>query len=170
MKARKGGVEIAQGLVQEKDFRLGDGRSADRDLLKLVDAKLRGGPVEPVFEAHERSHGGDATLDICLGKAANLQAERQVLAHREVGEDGVVLEHEADLAPVGRHQAHVAAVEQRICPSDGVSIPAIMFIVVVLPQPRRPQQRDELLVPDLEIEGRNRGQVAEALGQARERD
>ena len=33
----EGGVEIAQGLVQEKDFRLGDGRAADRDLLKLVD-------------------------------------------------------------------------------------------------------------------------------------
>ena len=132
-------------------------------------AKLRGGPIEPVFEARERSHGGDATLDICLGKAANLQAERQVLAHREVGEDGVVLEHEADLAPVGRHQAHVAAVEQdlplrrRLDSGDHVHRRGLAAA-------RWPQQREELLVPDLEIEGRNRGQVAEALGQARERD
>ena len=143
----EGRVQIAQRLVQQKDLGLGDGRAPDRHLLQLVHAELRGGPVEPVFEAHERRHGGDAALDLVLRDATHLQAERQVLPHREVSEDGVVLEHESDLAPVGRHLAHVAPVAQKIWPSDGGSMPAIMFMVVVLPQPDGPSSATNSLSP-----------------------
>ena len=53
----------------------------------------------------------DPGLDLVLGPLADLQPERDVLGHRHVLEDGVVLEHEADVALLGRQLGGVGALD-----------------------------------------------------------
>ena len=49
----------------------------------------------------------DLLLDLGLGALADLEPEGDVVAHGEVFESGVVLEHEADAAPLRGHAGDV---------------------------------------------------------------
>ena len=53
-----------------------------------------------------------ALLRLCLGDLAHFQAEGYVVEHRHMGEKGVALEHEAEVALVQRHVGDVPAVEE----------------------------------------------------------
>ena len=69
-------------------------------------------------------------------------AQQQVLAHRELGEDRVLLRHVADAAPhalLGRARASTAAPSSRIVPDIGGSSPNNVFSSVDLPAPLRPR-------------------------------
>ena len=57
----------------------------------------------------------------------------------------------------GRHPGDVAAVQVAPMPRVGSSKPAIMRIVVVLPQPGRAEHREELALIDHEVDAGDRG-------------
>ena len=80
---------------------------------------------------------------------ADAQAEGDVLEHGHVPEQGVVLEHEADVPLADVPARDVLAVEQdRRCrrSASGISSPAMIRSSVVLPEPDGPEQRDQLAV------------------------
>ena len=141
----KGRVEIAQRLVQQKDVGPDDRGAADRETLHLVHVEPARRLVELRRQAHQRRHRIDLCRDLAGRTAANLQPERQVLAHAHVREDGVVLKHEADAAAARRHVADIAPVEADL--AAGRLLDARDHVHRGgLAAARRTQQRHELLV------------------------
>ncbi len=53
-----------------------------------------------------------ARLDLGLWRSADAQTESDVLEHRHVAKQGVMLKHEADVAIAGRAMRHVLVVIQ----------------------------------------------------------
>ena len=63
----------------------------------------------------------------------------------------------------GGEPRHVPPVEERRGPRSAARSPAIIRSVVVLPEPGRPEHREELAVANVEVDAGDRGDVAEAL-------
>ena len=97
------GVERAEGLVEEQDARLDGQRAGERDALALAAGELRGIAASP----GRRAGRGRAAPSRACGSpsspggspaAADVETEGDVVEHRHVAEEGVVLEDEADMA------------------------------------------------------------------------
>ena len=91
-------IEIRQRLVHQADRRLGDDRPAERDALLLAAGELRRLAVEQLREPEEVGHARELAADIGARDLAHLQAEHDVLGHRQVREQRVRLEHHRDVA------------------------------------------------------------------------
>ena len=90
------------------------------------------------------------------------QAVRDVVADRHVREQRVVLEHRVDVALERRHVRDVAAVEQDA--AGGRQLEAGDHAQGRgLAAARRPEHREELAVPDLEVDVVHGDDVAETL-------
>ena len=142
-------------------------RAGQRHALLLAAGELVGIAVAELRQLDEAEHLGDARVDLGLRHAGDLQAEGDVLRDRQVGEQRIGLEHHADVALVRLEVGDVLAVDQDACRPVGVSKPAIMRSIVVLPQPDGPEEGDELAALDVEVEilddrGRAEG-LADAL-------
>ena len=131
-------VEVGQRLVEHQDARLEHQRAGDRDALLLAARKLR---------REARAHPGRSTS--CrtrptrsaisdLAEAAQPQSEGDVVEHRQMREQRVVLEHQADIAAVRRLVVEPLAVQPDRAPARALSNPAMQRKVVVLPQPLGP--------------------------------
>ncbi|SPZ06525.1 Uncharacterised protein [Pseudomonas aeruginosa] len=96
------GVEGAEGFVEEQDLRLHRQRAGQGDTLPLATGELLGIAVGEPVELHHVEQLVDLGLDrgfarpLALGLHA--QAEGDVVEHRHVAEQRVVLEDEADVA------------------------------------------------------------------------
>ena len=75
-----------------------------------------------------------------------------------------MLEDETDLALARRMRGGVLAIDTAPGRHRAYSSPAMMRSSVVLPRTRRPEQRHQLAVVDLEIDAVERDEIAEALG------
>ena len=93
-----GRVERAERLVEQQHARLDGERARERHALALAAGELRRIAVGEAVELHEREQLVDARADLVLRPLADLEPERDVAAHGEVLERGVVLEDEADAA------------------------------------------------------------------------
>ena len=122
-------VERAERLVEQQHRRLHRERPGQRHALALAARELRGHPVAELREVHEVEQLGDPLVDLVLRPLADLEAEGDVLGHRHVLEDRVVLEDEAHVALARRqvrglpaldgHGAGVGLVEPRDDPQQG---------------------------------------------------
>jgi hypothetical protein len=68
-------------------------------------------PRQPLGERVQLDHGEhvvDAALEVAAAHAAPMQPEGDVFQHRHVREQGVGLEHHADVAGVDGHVRHIA--------------------------------------------------------------
>ena len=108
----------------------------------------------------------DALADLGLGRLAHAQAEADVLGHVHVREQGVVLEHDPDVALLGRHAGHVlprhehpAAVLGREAGDEAQDRR--------LARTRRSEERVELALRDLEADVVQHARLAVALRTAR---
>ena len=109
-----------------------------------------GQPVE-LHQLEQVVHLGlDLRLARALAARLDAQAEGDVLEHRHVAEQRVVLEHEADLALAHVHVGGVLAGEAGSLPASAVSRPAMMRSSVVLPQPEGPSSATSS--PDVDVE------------------
>ncbi len=93
-------VEVRERLVHQEDPRLADDRAAHRDALALAAGELarlalRAGRARPSALAGAL----DAPSDLRLRRPARAQAEGDVVEHRHVRVERVVLEHHRDVAP-----------------------------------------------------------------------
>ena len=64
--------------------------------------------------ARGRAHGRRARAISSRGRRRFLKTEGDVVAHRHVRKDGVVLEHQADIAAIGGHVVDALAGDQHL--------------------------------------------------------
>ena len=124
---------------------------ASGDALLLTARKLAGPTVAEARPADHVEGALDALLDLGRAEAPHLSGKARFSRDRHVREQRVVLEHDADIAPVRRHALDALAVKGDR-PAVGGSKPASIIRVVVLPEPGGPEQRQELAATDAEIE------------------
>ena len=104
-----GGVERAEGLVEQQHARLDRERAGERHALALAARELGGIAVREAVEVHELQQLVHARLDLLLGPLADREPEGHVLRHGHVLEGRVVLEDEADVAALRRLLGRVLA-------------------------------------------------------------
>jgi hypothetical protein len=91
-------VERGKRLVEQEHARFGDGGAGERDALLLAAGKLRGQPVREFREPDFLHHGVGGLAALGLGDAAHLQRKGDVVAHVQMREQGVGLEHHGGAA------------------------------------------------------------------------
>ena len=163
-------VERAERLVEQQHLRPVDDRARERDALALAAGELarlarrrsrRGAP--------SRAPPRRARAPLGLGDLLDAQPVLDVLLHGHVREQRVVLEDRVDVARERRLLGDVLAAQQT-SPASGSSKPAISRSVVVLPEPRRAEQGEELALFDGQVDAVDRGDVAVALRQPAQDD
>ena len=130
------GVERAERLVQQQNGRVEDQCPRERHPLLLAAGELVRFAVAELLHLH-----GGAPLRPCYellpGHLREAQPKGDVLDDRQVGEEGVALEHGVDVAPV-RGVSDTSLPSSKTRPPLGRSKPAIRRKVVVLPHPLGP--------------------------------
>ncbi len=94
----------------------------------------------------------DALPDFSRAEALDTQAVRDVLEHRQMRKQRVVLENEADVALVGGNPRDVLVAESDTRPEVGRWKPAIMRKTRGLAAAGCAEQRQEFARPDIQIE------------------
>ena len=130
-------VERAERFVEQQRARIVHQRAGQCDTLLLAAGQLGGPALGEVGQTDDLQQFVDPLADLGLVLLAAPWAVRDVVPHRHVREQRVVLEHRVDVALVRRHPRDVDPLE-----ADGalgrVSKPAIIRSVVVFPQPDGP--------------------------------
>ena len=106
------GVEVRERLVKQQHHRLLDQRTCQRHSLALPARQLVRPTTQQLADADERRDLLDVGLGLLALHVGGVERKADVLAHRQVRVDGVVLEHVADAALLGRDAGDVDAVEQ----------------------------------------------------------
>ncbi len=98
------GVERRKWFVEQQDRRVGHQRSGQRDALRLPARELTGTERRVLGKADTLQPVGGSGP--CLGPAdaPRPQTERDVVERAQMGEEQVVLEDDADRAPVRGHE------------------------------------------------------------------
>ena len=104
-------VQGAERFVEEEEPGVEDDGAGEGDALLLAPAELLGVPAAQLLQLDQLEHVVDQLLQPGALDAPQLEREGQVLRHREVGEQGVVLEDEADVALAGRQLGDVLGVD-----------------------------------------------------------
>ena len=101
------GIQIGKGLVQQQDLRHLHKRPGNGHPLLLTAGKLVGLPGQERVDLHQSGSLQHPLPHLFLGQSVRalpvFQREADVLLHRQVGVQGIVLEHKAH-APVLRRQ------------------------------------------------------------------
>ena len=161
-------VERSERLVEQEDARLGGERAGEGDALLFASRERRHGAVLESGEPDEVQRLPDACRDLLRRVAAHAQAERDVATHVEVVEQGVVLEHHPDPAPVRRNGREVVSVEEHAAairllqPGDDAQERA-------LARPARPEHSDDLALGHVERHAVEREPLPEADGDVLDR-
>ena len=102
------GVEVRQRFVHEEHRRRADDGATHRDALPLTTREVAWLAVEQLLETEDVRDLFDSAVAFCLRHLVELQAESEVVAHREVRVERVVLEHHRDVAVLGGNPVHDA--------------------------------------------------------------
>ena len=162
-------VERAERLVEEQHVGPVDQGPGERDPLLLAARQLVRLAAFVAGQVDELERFADPPRGLVLGDALALQAEGDVVADVEVGEERVVLEDHVDRALVRRIGGHVAAAQEDR-PAGRELEPADHPQRRRLAAARRAEQREELAAADLERDAVDRPDLAELLLQVEELD
>ena len=113
-------VQIGKRLVHQQHVRRDDQRAGQCDALLLAAGQLVGHTVGILHDLHQVQELIRPLLDLGLVHLAVLQAEGHIVPDGEVREDGVVLEHHADVALAGVHIVDPLLIEEDVAALDGV--------------------------------------------------
>ncbi|MCY1415269.1 hypothetical protein D9M71_307450 [compost metagenome] len=105
-------VQGAERFVHQQDAWLVHQRPGDGHALLLAAGQLRWAAMGELLQLHQLEHGLDFTLTFATALFANVQGEADVVAHRQVREQRVTLEHHANVALVWWHVHQRLAVDQ----------------------------------------------------------
>ena len=155
-------VERGQGLVEQQHPRTARQRARQRHALPLAAGKLVRLALLQALEFYQRDHLGDADVDLGTRHLRALQPERDIVPHRKMRKQRVVLEHHVDRALVRQHLRDIGAVQQ-----DAAFVRRLE--AGQHPQQRglaaaaRTEQREKFAAPDIERQAVHRPQRAELL-------
>ena len=105
------GIQIAEGLVHQKQLGPAHQCPGDGHTLELAAGKLGGEPVHALADAQQRSHFCYGLLDLLPGHMLGAQGKGDVIIHRQVGIQCVILEHHGHIPVLRRHQGSVPAIQ-----------------------------------------------------------
>ena len=105
-------VERSERLVHQEQDRVVNGSAGQCDALLLAARQLLRTAISEAGKPHDLQHARHLCRDLCCRKAAHLERKGDVLGHRHVRKEGVVLEHHADVPRVGRLAYEIATVDQ----------------------------------------------------------
>ncbi len=111
---------------------------------------------------HQRQHLGDARADALTRPLLRLEAVGDVLRHRHVREQRVILEHDAGPAPARRQMVDGLVIEQHAAlalPDEAGNDAQQRGLAAA----GRTQQRDELPARNIEIDVAHGDELAEAM-------
>ena len=162
-------VERAERLVEQEDTRAVDERARQRHALLLAAGKLSGLPSLEPLEPDDVEHLLHRAHRVLALDALAPQAERDVVAHVQVREKRIGLEHGVDVAPVRGQPGHGAVAEEdrplgRLL--EATDHPQRRR----LPAAGRSQQGEEAAARDLEGQRVDGDDVVEALRHVHEPD
>ena len=100
------GIQVGEGLVKEKDPWFHSHSPGQANTLLLAAGKLIGGPFFIPFQVHSCKGCSYATLYIRFRQFPYPKAIGDILENGHVGKYGIVLEHHAGIALVGRNLIH----------------------------------------------------------------
>src|SRR5580693_7563692 len=104
------GVQRTERFVEQQHLRVDRQRACQRHALALAAGELAGVPAVKTAEPHHLKQVVDLLGDLGLGSPADLQTEGDVVTDGQVLEGRVMLEHEADIAPLWRQPGDVTSV------------------------------------------------------------
>jgi hypothetical protein len=105
-------VEGAERLVEQQHLRVRGQAAGQRDALLLAAGELARLALRELAHVHEREHLGDARPDALARPPQRFEAVCDVLGHRHVREQRVILEYDAGAAPARRQMVDALAVKQ----------------------------------------------------------
>ena len=108
------GVEGAEGFVEKEDLGFAYDGAGEGDALTLAAAELGGLAIDEGFERGHLHHAVHALADLGGRDFFHSQAEGDVFVNREVGEEGVILKNLIHIAPVGRLESQILAVQKNL--------------------------------------------------------
>jgi hypothetical protein len=167
------GVEVGEGLVEQDEVRLRGEGAGEGHALLLPPREVLGLPVLKAAEAHHLQ--GLPGADLRLGPGRPVEPERDVVEHRQVREEGVVLKDDADRPSLRRH-VHAGARELLSPQRDGTGRGALEAGDAAerrrFAAPARPQNSKDLAVLHVErhLVHDGRGVGVEPLGQVLNRE
>ena len=145
-------VEGAERLVHEDESRVEDERARQRDPLLLPARELRRQPLLEALPADTMATARSTRSAISSRPTpTHLQRKGDVLGDAHMRKQGIVLEHDADVAPVRRHARDRPAVEQDLPRRRGLE-PGQHHQGGRLAGAGRPQKGEELARHDVEVE------------------
>jgi len=107
-------IERAERFIQEQHARLVDQRPRQSDPLLLPTRQLRRSPLADRRQADQRQGLLDAALALCLWYSFHLQAKGDILRHRQVWKQGIVLKDHVRRPPVRGHAGHGPPIDQHV--------------------------------------------------------
>jgi hypothetical protein len=120
-------------------------RAGERHALLLTAGNLAGTALLECLHPHEPQHFVDGLLDLVLRLALHLQPEADILPDRQMGEQGVALEHRVDRPLVGRQAGDVRAVQEDLAARRMLEA-GEQTQQRGLAAARRPEQREEFVL------------------------
>jgi len=111
---RRNSSSAESGFVEQEDARLGDGGAGERDALLLAAGELRRETVGEFGEPDFLHHGVGGLAALGLGDAAHLQRKGDIVAHVQMGEQRIGLEHHGGAARHRRQADDVVAADQNL--------------------------------------------------------
>ena len=159
------GVEIAERLVEQQQVRTDHERAGKRDALLLAARELVGVALGQGAETHELERLPPTPADLLSREPAHPEPEGDILEHREVRKERVVLEHERHVARVDGRFCDIDAAQadpspvRRINPGDHAQDRGLAAA-------GGPEEGEELAAPDREVDAGHRAHVAKMLLEA----
>ena len=163
------GIERTEGLIEQQHLGLMRQRPRHGDPLLLTAGELRRQPLIHAFERHQAQQLLTALAPAPCAHVAHAQRELDVVGHRHVAKQRVVLEHEPDAALARRDVSDVAAVERDASVIDSRE-PGDRPQQRALAAAARTEQHEELALADIERDVVDDRNARVALGDLVERD
>ena len=105
------GINGGQGLVQQQDLGMGDNGTGQGNPLLLTAGQTGGILVFLAFQLHQFHRPADMIGNFIFGHFLHFQSETNVLFHRHVGEQRVLLKDHADIALAGGNVGYILPVQ-----------------------------------------------------------
>ena len=145
------GVEVGKRLVEQEHLGIAHDGAAHGDALALAARELLGLAVQELGDVEDLGRLLDPPVDLVLGRALELQPERHVLVDVHVRVERVVLEHHGDVPVLRGNVVDDVAADRDVAARDLLEA-RDHAQGRALAAARGPDQHDELLVGDVEVD------------------
>ena len=153
--AAQAGVEVGERLVHQEQPRIAHDRPGHRHPLALAAGELRRFAVEQRLQLQHLRHFIHPRLPAAFLFLAHLHAEGDVVAHRQMGEQGIVLEDHREVALARRGGGDVLIMQPDLAFADRLQ-PGEQAQQGAFPAARRADQHHEFAFVNIQRQGAER--------------